>query len=163
MNNPNLILSIDVGTQSIRAVLFNLSGEIVALEKTEIDPYFSEKPGWAEQNPEYFWEELAKTTQQLLHDSEFISSIKAVTLTTQRGTLINLDKNAKPLRPAMIWLDQRQANAIHFPKGITKMGLSIMKLREAVVHAVKNAECNWIMQNEPDVWEKTDKFLFTIY
>jgi sugar (pentulose or hexulose) kinase len=161
MELSNIILSIDVGTQSIRTVLFDLKGSILEIVKTEIDPYFSDKPGWAEQDPEYFWEKLSESTQLLFNTAPILKSqITAVTLTTQRGTLINIDQEGKPLRPAMIWLDQRQAEASHFPKGLTKMSLSIIKLKESVVQSVKNAECNWIRQNQPEIWEKTDKFLF---
>lgn len=161
MELSNIILSIDVGTQSIRAVLFDLKGHILEIAKTEIEPYYSDKPGWAEQEPDYFWEKLSETTQQLFETAPiFKSQITVVTLTTQRGTVINLDREGKPLRPAMIWLDQRQAEATHFPNRLTKMGLGIMKLKESVIQSVKNGECNWIKQNQPEIWEKTAKYLF---
>ncbi len=41
-----------------------------------------------------------------------------------------------------------------------QLALRAVNMREAVVHAVKNGECNWLMQNSPEVWEKTDKYLF---
>ena len=52
------VLSIDSGTQSVRAIIFNKQGEIIASEKTRIEPYFSIKPGYAEQDTEYYWESL---------------------------------------------------------------------------------------------------------
>ena len=61
----DLILSIDVGTQSIRAIVFNAAGDIMARERLEIHPYDSPKPGWAEHDPEYFWLKLAETTGRL--------------------------------------------------------------------------------------------------
>ena len=54
------LLAIDNGTQSIRALLFDLNGHIAARSKVEIEPYFSEQPGWAEQHPQYFWRSCAK-------------------------------------------------------------------------------------------------------
>ena len=45
-------------------------------------------------------------------------SIAGVTLTTQRGTLINLDKNGQPLRPAMVWLDQRRTEGLEAGRGM---------------------------------------------
>ena len=51
-----LILAIDVGTQSVRAALVDLSGRIHHLVKIPIEPYFSARPGWAEQQPAYYWE-----------------------------------------------------------------------------------------------------------
>ncbi len=57
----DLILAIDSGTQSIRAGLVNCSGHIIDLVKTEIEPYYSRQPGWAEQDPNYYWEKLCVT------------------------------------------------------------------------------------------------------
>ncbi len=156
-----IILSIDVGTQSVRAVLFDLKGNILDIEKTEIKPYYSLKPGWAEQEPEYFWEKLSETTRKLLKKTTIpVAEIKAAAITTQRGTVINTDKNGKPLRPAIIWLDQRLAKAKNYPKVLAKTSLRMINMKEAVVHAVKNAECNWIIQNQPEIWEKTEKYLY---
>lgn len=161
MELSNIILSIDVGTQSIRAILFDLKGNILNSVKTEIKPYYSVKPGWAEQDPNYFWKKLADSTHQLFDSSPYLKSqITALTLTTQRGTLINVNKKGKPIRPAIIWLDQRQAEVTHFPKGLSKMMLQLLNLKKSVNQSIKNAECNWIQQNQPEIWEKTDKFLF---
>ena len=71
LNNKSkeLILSIDAGTQSIRAALIDASGNILHIVKTPIQPYFSEHPGWAEQQPDYYWEVFCKTTSQLLQNT----------------------------------------------------------------------------------------------
>ena len=156
-----IILSIDVGTQSIRAVLFDLSGNILDMEKTKITPYYSLKPGWAEQDPDYFWKKLTETTSNLFSKTTIPNNrIKTVALTTQRGSVINTDKFGKPLRPAILWLDQRQAQVKTYPKIPAKISLRMINMKEAVVHAVKNAECNWIIQNQPEIWEKTEKYLY---
>ncbi len=158
MNKPELILSIDVGTQSIRAVIIDLNGNIIDIKKTDIEAYYSTQPGWAEQDPLYFWKKLSETCKKLFSETEVPKDrIKAVTLTTQRGTVINADKEGNPLRPAMIWLDQRQAEVDKFPKGLDRTALSLVNMRESVIHAVKNAECNWLIQNQPEIWEKFGK------
>ena len=69
-----LILTIDAGTQSIRAALVDLTGQIINLVKTPIEPYFSEFPGWAEQKPEYYWEMLCRSCQNLFKESEALRS-----------------------------------------------------------------------------------------
>ncbi len=94
------ILSIDAGTQSIRAIIIDLRGNLVDIVKTPIEPYFSEKPGWAEQDPDYYWKSLCDTTRKLLKKNRTYGEIiKGVVLTTQRSTLINLDGTAKPFVP----------------------------------------------------------------
>ncbi len=160
-NDTKIILSIDVGTQSVRAVLFDLSGNIIDFEKTEIIPYYSSKPGWAEQDPLYFWNKTAETCRKLFSKTSIPKEkINVATITTQRGTVINTDKNGNPLRPAIIWLDQRQAKVHKYPNFTARTSLRMINMKEAVVHAVKNAECNWIIQNQPEIWAKTDKYLY---
>ncbi|MDD3437270.1 MAG: FGGY family carbohydrate kinase, partial [Candidatus Gastranaerophilales bacterium] len=92
--SEELILSIDIGTQSVRAVLIDLNGNILEIIKTQIEPYFSVKPGWAEQQPEYFRDKMFETLKKLFKETKFEKErIKAVAVTTQRGTMVNLDKN----------------------------------------------------------------------
>ncbi len=159
--NQSLILSIDAGTQSIRAIIFDLNGKIIEKVKTEIEPYFSLHPGWAEQDPDYYWNTLTQTTKSLFAKNTFdVKSLKVVTITTQRGTVINIDKEGKPLRPAMVWLDQRQSKIANFPNGIMSAIFSIIGIKDSVVQSIKNGESNWIRQNQPEIWEKTYKYLF---
>ncbi len=85
-STDELILAIDSGTQSVRAVLIDLSGNILEIVKTEIEPYFSTGPGLAEQQPEYYRDKMFLTLRKLFKETKFESGrIKAVTITTQRG------------------------------------------------------------------------------
>lgn len=155
------IVSIDAGTQSIRVSLIDKKGQILYIEKTEIESYFSTQAGYAEQNAEYLWDQLKITTQKFFQNINVpIESISGVSLTTQRGSVVNLDQNGDPLRPAIIWLDQRKAKVEKFPRGIIKRGLQLLNLFGSITHAIKDGECNWIRQNEPEIWNKTHKFLF---
>ncbi len=160
--NPTdeLILAIDCGTQSVRAVLTDLTGAILQIAKTEIEPYFSAGPGMAEQHPEYFRDRMFETLKKLFSETKFPKErIKAVSITTQRSTLVNLDRQGNSLRPAISWLDQRQTALGIFPGKLTQLALRVVGMRESVIYSVKNGECNWIMQNTPEIWEKTDKYL----
>lgn len=166
MNNfsdpePKYMISIDAGTQSIRVSLIDLKGNILQLEKTEIEAYYSTRPGYAEQSAEYLWEQLKLTSQNFIEKLRFsLKDIKGIALTTQRGSVVNVDHKGNPLRPAIIWLDQRKAKPERFPGGLMKRGLQMMNLFGSVTHAIKDGECNWIRQNEPEIWNKTFKFLF---
>ncbi len=107
------LLAIDVGTQSTRALVFDLQGNMIAKARVEIDPYFSTTPGLAEQDPEVFWNALCQACQQVLVEPGVDKqNIAGVALTTQRSTLINVDKEGKPLRPAIHWLDQRRTPGV---------------------------------------------------
>ena len=64
-SSDELILAIDFGTQSVRAVLSDLQGNVLHLTKTEIEPYFSVAPGWAEQYPEYFRDKMYRRAEEI--------------------------------------------------------------------------------------------------
>ena len=109
----DLILAIDAGTQSTRALLFDLGGTLIAMKRIPIEPYYSAQPGWAEQDAEVYWKALCDACQGLWKMKGVDNKrIAGVAVTTQRSTLINLDQNGKPLRPAIVWLDQRRTEGL---------------------------------------------------
>jgi sugar (pentulose or hexulose) kinase len=155
------VLAIDCGTQSVRALVFDASGNLLALQKVPIEPYYSDQPGWAEQDPEVFWNALCEACQSLFSEKpKLLSSIAAVSLTTQRATVLNLDRNGKPLRPAIIWLDQRRAQA--FPKvgGLWGLAFTLSGERKTVEYLQAQCEANWLAHNQPDIWNKTYKYTY---
>lgn len=155
------ILTIDVGTQSVRAVIIDLNGEIQHIVKTPLEPYFSNQPGWAEQEAEYFWKKLCYTTKKLIRSMSISKeAIKGVTITTQRNTVINIDKNGNPIRPAIVWMDDRRAKIEKWPSFFTKSILKIINLQDAIEYTISECESNWIRQNQPDIWSNTYKYLF---
>ena len=158
--HDELIMAIDAGTQSIRAALIDLKGVIRHIVKTPIEPYFSEHPGWAEQDPEYYWKMLCATCLEFFGKiGRLKESIQGVTLTTQRATVINVDKDGRPLRPAIVWLDQRKASAKKILPLVVRPFLKAVNLLDLVEDFVRNCEANWIRQNQPELWEETHKYL----
>ncbi|PKN86075.1 MAG: carbohydrate kinase [Chloroflexi bacterium HGW-Chloroflexi-8] len=158
--SEEFILSIDIGTQSVRAMIFDLKGNLVAKSRVLIEDYASPIPGYAELDPIKFWKSLCQACNSLWEKFEYPkSSIKALALTTQRSTLINLDKNGEPLRPAIVWLDQRRTENLPPIKGLWGLAFSLTGMHGTVNYLKSEAECNWIRTNQPDIWEKTDKFL----
>ena len=157
----NQILVFDAGTQSIRAALIDLRGEIRHMVKTPITPYFSHQPGWAEQELDYYWQSFAATCRRLF-DTEGVASdrIAGVTVTSQRATMVNLDINGTPLRPAILWLDQRKAEMKGHLSPLFTGVLKTVNQYGIVDKAIRESKSNWLIQNQPDIWEKTHKFLF---
>jgi sugar (pentulose or hexulose) kinase len=154
------ILAIDNGTQSVRAILFDLEGNIAAKARVVIEPYFSEHPGWAEQDPEYFWKSLRQVCQKLWLSTDIPkSAIAGVTLTTQRGTVVNVDRQGKPLRPAIIWLDQRRTEGLKPISGPWAMAFKATRMSETIAYLQAEAEASWIYKYQPEIWAKTHKYL----
>ena len=160
MNEQRYLLAIDNGTQSVRALLFDLAGNLVGKGKVELEPYYSEHPGWAEQDPEYYWRSLGEACRQLWASVDIDKSqIAGVSLTTQRGTLINVDAAGKPLRPAILWLDQRRADVAGRIQGPWGWLFKLIREEETIDYFRSQAEANWITQQQPEIWARTHKFL----
>lgn len=160
MPTKDLILAIDNGTQSLKALIFDAAGQLLAKEAVPFVPYFSEQPAWAEQDPEVFWQALVEACQRLWQHSDIDKDrIAGVALTTQRGSVVNVDKTGKPLRPAMMWLDQRKTYGLPPVSGLWGLIFKITRLTETVAYLQQEAEANWIRTYQPDIWQKTHKYL----
>ncbi len=155
------ILAIDNGTQSVRALVFDLKGNLVAKSQVPLEAYFSEQPGWAEQHPQYFWESLCQACQLLWTKMDLPKeAIAGVALTTQRATMVNLDREGKPLRPAVVWLDQRRTSGLKPVGGLWGLAFKLARMTETVSYLQAEAEANWIRTHQPEIWEQTYKYLF---
>ncbi len=154
------ILAIDNGTQSVRALLFDLRGNLLAKSRVAIPPYVSDQPGWMELAPEQFWNTVCLACQKLWElPGVDRNSIAGVAVTTQRSTVINLDKEGKPLRPAIIWMDNRRTFGLKKVSGVWGALFALSGMSETVAYLQAEAECNWIRTHQPEIWEKTDKYV----
>src|SRR3990172_518707 len=158
---PENILAIDNGTQSVRAMLFDLRGNLLAKSRIPIEAYFSTAPGLAEQDPLVFWNAVCQACQALWQiPGVDRSSIAGVAVTTQRGTVINLDKAGKPLRPAIHWLDQRRTEGLPPVSGLWGAAFAVAGASETVNYLQAEAEWSWLRTHQPDVVKNTHKFLY---
>ena len=156
--NPIYFLAIDNGTQSVRALIFDEFGTEIAKARVPIEPYFSEQPNYAEQHADYYWQKLTEACQKLWQSCEIKpEQIAGVSLATQRYTMICLDKDKQPLRPAIVWMDLRRAEThnIGFLHPLTKL----IGMGELVKDAQQKARCNWLAQNEPEIWAQTAHYV----
>ncbi|RMF13592.1 MAG: carbohydrate kinase [Gammaproteobacteria bacterium] len=155
-----VVLAIDNGTQSVRTLLINHKGDVLAKGKCEIEPYFSQKPGWAEQHVEVYWDALCTAQERMWKQAPVRpDAVKAVTVTTQRGTVVCLDKYGQPLRPAIIWLDQREATHIPRLPLIWRTAFRLAGVSGTVDRFMRRAQANWLAEHEPDIWQQTHKFV----
>lgn len=160
MNDKNYLLAIDNGTQSVRALLFDLQGNLLGKGKVELEAYYSKHPGWAEQDPEYYWAMLGEACRRLWDQVDIDRGlIRGVSLTTQRGTVIHVDAEGRPLRPAILWLDQRRAEVRERIRGPWGWLFKLVGAEGAVEHFRAQAEVNWVAQEQPEIAAKTDKVL----
>jgi sugar (pentulose or hexulose) kinase len=160
MPTKDLILAIDNGTQSLKALVFDTFGQLLAKEAVTFAPYFSEQPTWAEQDPDIFWQALVEACQRLWQNHDIDKDrIAGMALTTQRGSVVNVDKEGRPLRPAMMWLDQRRTYGLPPVGGLWGLFFKISRLTRTVAYLQQEAEANWISTYQPEIWQKTHKYL----
>jgi sugar (pentulose or hexulose) kinase len=160
MAEKRYILAIDSGTQSIRAVLFDKEGNELGIEQAQFEPYFSLSPGWAEQRTEDYWSKLCQVCNSLMAKLKAAATeIGAVGITSQRNTVIPMDKDGNALRPGIIWLDQRTVNDPPPLPTLGKIAFGLMGRTEAIRYAQKNSKFLWIKQNEPEIYARTHKFV----
>lgn len=160
MPNGDHILAIDNGTQSLKAMIFDLHGQMKAKAQVTFKPYVSPQPGWAEQDPDVFWKALCEACQKLWRQNSISkSALAGVSLTTQRATVVNVDRSGRPLRPAIIWLDQRKAHGLPPIGGLWRWIFKLIGLDSTVDYIRSEAEANWLTQHDSDVWRQTYKYL----
>lgn len=163
----DLILAIDSGTQSVRALIFDLQGNLLIKSRIPIESYFSTAPGLAEQQPQVFWKALCQACQEVWSrlergEAPGVSKerVAGVALTSQRSTMINLDKQGQPLRPAIVWLDQRRTEGLTPVGGLWGLAFRLSGMTRTVAYLQAEAEANWIQKHQPEIWKQTHKYLF---
>ena len=154
------IFSIDVGTQSIKGVIFDFKGRVVYREKKFYEkPYLSSKPGYSERDPEEYWNDLVSVCKKVLSYGVNPKDIEAVSVTTQRATTVFLDENFKPLRNAILWLDQRMVENVP-TLGLYEILFKLAGALRAVRFFQKRSSVNWVREHEPEIWEKIKHICF---
>ena len=161
MEKDPLVLTLDFGTQSVRTALINKRGETVYMAKKAYEPmYFSNKKGYAEQHADFYWEDLLECLKELgTAKKDELSNIVAMTVTTFRDSAVLLDKNYKPLRPVILWLDQRLAKAEEKLPSFHRFLFKIVGMKDAIDLNRTRTMAHWVKENEPEIWEKVDKYV----
>ncbi len=154
------VLAIDCGTQSVRALLFDLHGNLVAGTRVPFEPPYTEpRPGWAEHDAEDYWSCLAAACRSLWASGVDPGSVAGVALTTQRDTIVLVDGDGRPLRPAIVWLDQRRATGLRPLGGPLGLAFRALGVAGFVADFQAKEKANWLALQEPDVWARTAKYL----
>jgi sugar (pentulose or hexulose) kinase len=154
------ILAVDVGTQSVRALVFDATGSLAATARIAIQAYVSPQPGWAEQDPELYWRTLTEVCRHVLADPAVRrEAIAGLAITTQRGTVIVTGEAGRPLRPAIVWLDQRRTDGLPAVGGATGLAFRALGLRDTIAGFAADCEANWIRAHEPETWRAIRRYL----
>jgi len=155
-------LGYDLGSSSVKAALLDAeSGKPLASAfspATEMKIH-SPSPGFAEQDPELWWQELVRATQNLHQKFSFNKNeIGAIGISYQMHGLVCLGKDDQPLRPAIIWCDSRAVG--YGSAAFDQLGHGFCL--EHFLNSPGNftaSKLKWVKENEPEVYKKTVRIL----
>ena len=156
------LLGFDVGSSSVKASLVNAdSGKCVAsaFYPEKEAPIMAVKAGWAEQDPQMWWENAKLSLKKIMADSGAkAEEIKAVGISYQMHGLVCVDKNLKALRPAIIWCDSRAVP--YGEKAFKELGAD-----QCLGHLLNSpgnftaAKLAWVKENEPELYSNIYKVM----
>ncbi len=153
------LLAIDVGTQSTRAIAFDRHGEILASCQVPIEPYFSKYPGWAEQHAAVYWDAVGQACRGLWQEGFDPGRISGLSLTTQRATMLCVGADDRPLAPAIVWMDKREARDVPPIGGLWGLAFRLLGLGQTMRSFQAEAPANWWWQQRPELWRKTRRYV----
>jgi len=155
----NYLLGIDIGTSSTKCVLLDESGTIIAIGQKEYD-FDMPRPGWAEQDPEVWWDAAKDTIQQVLRESQVESkNIRGIGFSGQMHGPVFLDKSGKSIRPAIIWADQRSVEECREIYEIVGKDGLYRTVCNPVDSGFMAATLLWIKKYEPDTYTRIHTLL----
>lgn len=156
------LLGYDIGSSSVKVCLVEAeSGKIVASDfypKQEME-ITAAKPGWAEQNPSDWWENLKKAHHSVMNKSGVSGKeVKAIGITWQMHGLVLVDRDKNVLRPSIIWCDSR---AVPYGEKAFK-AIGEEKCLSHLLNSPGNftaSKLAWVKENEPHIYDKIDKLM----
>ena len=155
-------MGFDIGSSSVKASLVNAdSGECVAsaFYPEKEAPIKAVKAGWAEQDPQMWWDNAKLSLQKVMSDASVKGEdIKAIGISYQMHGLVCVDKDMNVLRPSIIWCDSRAVP--YGEKALESIGRDVCLSR--LLNSPGNftaAKLAWVKENEPDVYERIYKIM----
>lgn len=153
------MLGCDLGSQGLKTILCDAKGNLIAAASRSYPIEFPH-PTWADQDPQYWVRALIETITEVLdHPKASRHKVKSIGLSSQVDSVVPVDKDCKPLRKAIIWMDRRSVAECDW--------ISERKSRDDIFHMTGlNLDAShvgpkilWIKNNEPALYERCHKLL----
>ncbi len=153
------LLGIDLGTSACKAAVFERSGRVAA-QASEEYPVYYQQPGWAEQNPEEWWEAVCRSIRRIFAESSVRpEEIAAIGIAGQSWSAVPIDREGRVLANTPIWMDTRAqeiCDRLNEKVGRRK----IFELAgNSLQPSYTTAKVVWYREHMPEVYEKIDKIL----
>jgi xylulokinase len=148
-------LGLDIGTSGTKALLMTAKGKVLATATAEY-PVATPRPGWSEQNPEDWWAGACKATRAVMKKADIKpTSVAGIGLSGQMHGLVITDEVGSPLRPSLIWNDQRTASqAAEIEETLGGRSKLIGLVGNAAMTSFTLTKLLWVRQNEPKIYDR---------
>jgi xylulokinase len=153
-----VILAIDLGTTSCKTILLDEDGNVVCRAARE-HPLSIPQTGWAEQQPERWWQAATESIRDMGTRCD-LGSVRAIGLSGQMHGLVLLDDKAAVLRPAILWNDQRsapQCEEVYAAAGGPEGLLSYTN--NSMLPGYTGGKILWVREHEPDLYRRVNRIL----
>ncbi len=154
---PQFSLGLDIGSSSVKASLLDVGSGLVvasACSPAAEMPIAAPRPGWAEQDPEMWWEHVKRSVREVIQQvGDRRAAISCIGISYQMHGLVVIDKNMKVLRPSIIWCDSRAVEIGN--RAFDTIGRDICLLR--MLNSPGNftaSKLRWVLENEPAIYAR---------
>lgn len=171
MKETTYVIAYDIGTTGVKTCLFAIH-EVIELLAADMEGYalYILEDGGAEQDPQEWWDAMCQTTKRLFTKTEVRpEQVSGISFCSQMQGLVLVDRDGKPVRRAMSYMDQRAREQLKsgLAHGPQIAGANIFKLLKSLRHtgavaaSVKDPvwKYNWVKENEPEVFRQTYQWL----
>ncbi|MDF2725987.1 MAG: xylB [Paenibacillus sp.] len=158
MPHPAAVIGIDVGTTNVKGILLGEEGATLGFAQEEYPTYYPHR-GWAEQEPDDWWQAVCSVTRRLMAEYGARRRIAAIGISSQAPSYVPVDREGRPVGRAIIWMDRRS-------------DAQVARLREQIGEARISALCGnridafytlpkllWHQANMPDSFRQAHKVL----
>ena len=154
------LVGLDVGTSGAKCIIVDQNGKVVA-SSTQEYPLYTPRPGWAEQNPEDWWQAVLAGLKVIVKESGIdTADLMGVGFSGQMHGLVAMDENDAIIRPAILWCDQRtqkQCDWLHEKAGgLDKM---LEYTNNPMLTGYTGGKILWLKEEEPENYAKMKSFL----
>jgi gluconokinase len=155
LTQSDYILTVDLGTSSIKTIGYSLSGEIVFRYSSQCTILRPDKL-ICEQDPDVLFTDTLQALRKAVYD---VGNPKAIVFSCAMHGLIAIDKKGVPLTNLITWADNRSFNQLEDLKS-RDLGARLFNLTGTPLHTMSPLlKVKWIKENEPDIFSKTEKFV----
>ena len=151
------VLAVDLGTTSCKVVLVDRRGAVVRKATREY-PLLRPRNGWAEQDPEMWWQAVAASLREVVDGDP--RAVSCVGLSGQMHGLVALDRDNAVLRPAILWNDQRSAeDCLRVYELVGGHQAFIRLTNNSLLPGYTAGKLLWMQRNEPQIYQRIERIL----